>query len=198
MPPTAIVAADDAVTAAEQIGFPVAIKAEHRRRGRTVDTGIALDVSDAGDVAVAVASMREHLGADAERVIVQRMTPSGLDLRIHSSLDERIGPIVTAGLGGTQADVIADESSRLAPVSPATARSLISGTRAAAGLSDDALDQVADVITRVAQLVSDHPEIAELDLNPVIVGADGRCHVVDASILLRRPGRPERSMRRLD
>src|SRR5690606_25399309 len=105
---------------------------------------------------------------------------------------------VTAGLGGTQADVIADESSRLAPVSPATARSLISGTRAAAGLSDDALDQVADVITRVAQLVSDHPEIAELDLNPVIVGADGRSHVVDASILLRRPGRPERSMRRLD
>jgi hypothetical protein len=94
---------------------------------------------------------------------------------------------VTAGLGGTQADVIADESSRLAPVSPATARSLIAGTRAAAGLSDDALDQVADVITRVAQLASDHPEIAELDLNPVIVGDDGRCHVVDASILLRRP-----------
>ncbi|MFP5489028.1 MAG: acetate--CoA ligase family protein, partial [Acidimicrobiia bacterium] len=196
--PTEIVDASDAVAAADLMGYPVAVKAEHRRRGRTLDAGIALDVADAEDVADAVATMREHLGDDAARVIVQRMTPGGLDLRIHSSLDERIGPIVTAGLGGTQADVIADESSRLAPVSPATARSLIAGTRAAAGLSDEALDHVADVITRVAQLVSDHPEIAELDLNPVVVGDDGTCHVVDASILLRRPGRPERSMRRLD
>lgn len=198
MPPTTIVDADDAVVTAETIGYPVAVKAEHRRRGRTVDTGIALDLNDADDVADAVRSMREHLGDGAARVIVQRMTHGGLDLRIHSSLDERVGPIVTAGLGGTQADVIADESSRLAPISPVTARSLIAGTRAAAGLSDDALDQVADLITRVAQLVSDHPEIAELDLNPVIVDRDGGCHVVDASILLRRPGRPERSMRRLD
>lgn len=198
MPPTVIVAADDAPGAAEQVGFPVAVKAERRRRGRTVDAGIALDVGDADGVADAVAAMRRHLGDDAERVIVQRMTPSGLDLRIHCSLDERVGPVVTAGLGGNQADVIADESSRLAPVSPATARSLISGTRAAAGLSDDALDHVAEVITRVGQLVSDHPEIAELDLNPVIVDADGRCHVVDASIVVRHPERPERSIRRLD
>ena len=198
MPPTTIVDADDAVAAAEQIGFPVAVKAERRRRGRTVDTGIALDLNEADEVADAVATMREHLGDDAARVIVQRMTSSGLDLRIHSSLDERVGPIVTAGLGGAQADVIADESSRLAPISPATARSLIAGTRAAAGLSDDALDQVAEVITRVAQLTSDHVEIAELDLNPVIVGDDGHCHVVDASIVLRQPARPERSIRRLD
>jgi acyl-CoA synthetase (NDP forming)/RimJ/RimL family protein N-acetyltransferase len=198
MPPTTIVDAADAVAAAERVGFPVAVKAEHRRRGRTIDTGIALELHDADDVATAVATMRTHLGDDAARVIVQQMSPSGLDLRIHSSLDERVGPIVTAGLGGAQADVIADESSRLAPVSPATARSLITATRAAAGLSDDALDRVADVITRVAQLASDHAEIAELDLNPVIVGDDGSCHVVDAAILLRRPARPERSMRRLD
>lgn len=198
MPPTELVAADEAVAAADRLGYPVAIKAEHRRRGRTLAAGVALDVVDADDVAAAVAAMHEHLGDDAARVIVQRMAPGGLDLRIHSSLDERIGPIVTAGLGGAQADVIADESSRLAPVSPATARSLIAGTRAAAGLPDVALDEVADVITRVAQLVSDHPEIAELDLNPVVVGDDGNCHVVDATILLRRPSRPERSLRRLD
>lgn len=198
MPPTTIVDSHDAVATADAIGYPVAVKAGHRRRGRSVDAGIALDLNDPQDVADAVAAMREHLGDDAARVIVQRMTPGGLDLRIHSSLDERIGPIVTAGLGGAQADVIADESSRLAPISPATARSLLSGTRAAAGLSEDALDRVADVITRIAQLTSDHPEIAELDLNPVIVAEDGACQVVDASILLRRPRRPERSMRRLD
>lgn len=198
MPPTAIVPAEDAVAAAERIGFPVAVKAERRRPGRTVDAGIALDLDEPRRVADAVAAMREHLGGDAARVSVQRMVPTGLDLRIRASLDPRIGPVVTAGLGGAQADVIADESSRLAPVSPATARSLLEHTRAAAALSDVAIDEVAEVIVRVAQLVSDHPEIAALDLNPVIADPTGRCQVVDATIRLEHPTRPERSPRRLD
>src|SRR5690606_17751712 len=115
MPPTTIVAAADAVATAAVIGYPVAVKAEHRRRGRTLQTGTTLDLHDPDAVADPVATMRAHLGEGAARVIVQRMTAGGLGLWIHSSLDERVGPIVTAGLGGAQADVIADESSRLAP-----------------------------------------------------------------------------------
>ncbi|MGA1556465.1 MAG: GNAT family N-acetyltransferase [Ilumatobacteraceae bacterium] len=198
MPPTTIVAADLAVDAAESIGYPVAVKAEHRRRGRSVHAGIALDLDDGDDVAAAVRSMQEHLGDDAARVVVQRMSTAGLDLRVHCSLDDRVGPVVTAGLGGIHADVIADEASRLAPVSPSTARALIASTRAATALDDDGLEAAADVITRVAQLVSDHPEIAELDLNPVAVDPSGGCRVLDASIALRRPARAERSIRRLD
>jgi hypothetical protein len=121
----------------------------------------------------------------------------GLDLRIHVVVDERIGPVITAGLGGVQADLIGDESSRLAPISPSVARSLVSSTRAASLLDDDTLDSVADVVSRVAQLASDHPEIVELDLNPVIVADDG-CRVVDASIRLRSPERPEPAVRRLE
>lgn len=198
MPPTTIVDADHAVDAAESIGYPVAIKAEHRAPGRTVDAGIALDLNDSDDVVDAVSSMRQHLGDDAARVLVQRMAPTGLDLRIRATHDERLGPFVTTGLGGVRADVIADEASRLAPFSPSTARSLIASTRAAGALTDESLEQVADVLTRVAQLVSDHQEVAELDLNPVIVTEQGECRVVDAGIVLRSPPRPERSMRRLD
>jgi succinyl-CoA synthetase beta subunit len=197
MAPSLLVTANEAIEAAEQLGYPVAVKAVRRRVGRSVEAGVALDLSDRADVEEAVGVMLEHLGDDASQVLVQPMMPPGLDLRIHVTVDDRIGPVITAGLGGVQADVIADESSRLAPISPSVARSLIEATRAATALDDEALEQVADMISRVAQLASDHPEIAELDLNPVIVGDDG-CRVTDATVLLHRPERPDPAVRRLE
>jgi len=141
--------------------------------------------------------MGEHLGEDASELLVQPMVTPGLDLRMHVTVDARIGPVITAGLGGVQADLIADESSRLAPISPSVARMLVASTRAASMLDDDALESVADVVSRVAQLASDHPEIVDLDLNPVIVAGD-ECRVVDAAITLRVSERPEPAVRRLE
>ena len=197
MPRTEIVDIDDAVATADAVGYPAAVKSIRRRVGRSAEAGIALDLSESADVVEAVQIMRQHLGEDARHVLVQPMVPPGLDLRIHVLVDERIGPVITAGLGGVQADLIGDESSRLAPISPSVARSLVASTRAAAMLDDESLDLVADVVSRIAQLASDHPEIVELDLNPVIVGVDG-CRVVDASITLRAPERPEQAVRRLE
>ncbi len=197
MPKTELVEIDDAVATADRIGYPVAVKALRRRVGRSAEAGIALDLSESADVVEAVAIMRQHLGDDASTVLVQPMVAPGLDLRMHVTVDDRIGPVITAGLGGVQADLIGDESSRLAPISPSAARSLVSSTKAASILDDDGLDRVADVLSRVAQLASDHPEIVELDLNPVIVGVDG-CRVVDGSIKLRAPERPEPAVRRLE
>jgi acyl-CoA synthetase (NDP forming)/RimJ/RimL family protein N-acetyltransferase len=189
--PTAVVAA------ADELGYPVAVKSLVRRAGRTAEAGVALDLVDAADVERAVATMRSHLGSDAATVMVQRMAPPGVDIRIRARDDDRVGPVITVGLGGIQADAIADESSRLAPVSPATAMSMIADSRAAAALGAEAHERLADVVSRVAQLASDHPEIAELDLNPVVVNADGCC-VVDATLVARRPERPEPAVRRLE
>ena len=197
MPPTRLVGIDDAVTAADEIGYPVAMKAARRHVGRSAEAGVALDLSEASDVAEAADVMRTHLGDDAAQVLVQSMVAPGVDLRIRATVDDRIGPVISAGLGGAQADLIGDASNRLAPISPSAARSLIAGTRAAAALDDDDLDLVADVITRVAQLASDHPDLAELDLNPVIVH-DGRCSVVDATIELSEPDSPAAAYRRLE
>jgi acyl-CoA synthetase (NDP forming) len=182
---------------ATDVGFPVAVKARHRRVGRTAEAGVALDLTNADDVARALTTMREHLGDDAATVIVQRMTSPGVDIRIRVRADERLGPVITVGLGGVQADAIGDESSRLAPVSPSTAMSMIADTRAAAALTADSHERLADVVTRIALLASDHPAIAELDLNPVVVNADGCC-VVDALITLRASDRPEPAVRRLE
>jgi acyl-CoA synthetase (NDP forming)/GNAT superfamily N-acetyltransferase len=196
MAPTRRVPAADAVAAAEEVGYPVAVKAEHRRIGRSVEAGIALDLAGAADVLAAIESMRTHLGDDADTVDVQAMLPPGVDLRIRVEDDPRLGPIITVGLGGVQADLIADEVSRLAPVSPTVARQMVEATRASGALDDDMLANVAELVARIAHLASDHSRLEELDVNPVIV-ADGQCRVADVSIRFGDPDRHE-PVRRLE
>jgi acyl-CoA synthetase (NDP forming)/GNAT superfamily N-acetyltransferase len=191
------VPASGAVAAAETLGYPVAVKAARRGLGRSVQAGVALDLADAGDVRAAVATMVEHLGEAASNVTVQRMVPPGLDLRIRIDTDARLGPVVTAGLGGAHAEAIGDEASRLAPVSAAAATSMLAATRAGAALDEQHEALVVDAIVRVAQLASDHPTLVELDLNPAIVSA-GAFNVTDASARVARVERPPGALRRLE
>jgi acyl-CoA synthetase (NDP forming)/RimJ/RimL family protein N-acetyltransferase len=178
-----LVDAADAVKAAQEIGYPVAIKALHRRVGRTVAAGIALDLVDAAEVVATVDAMHDYLGPDAERLVVQRMVPPGLDVRVRVHDDARVGPVVTVGLGGVQANTIGDEISRLAPVSPSTASAMIRETRAGGALTPAEVARLADVVARVAQLAVHHHQIAELDLNPIVMAGD--CWVVDAKLTLQ-------------
>jgi acyl-CoA synthetase (NDP forming) len=116
---------------------------------------------------------------------------------VHVTTDERLGPVVTVGLGGAQADVIGDESSRLAPISEAAAVSMLASTRVAATLSPQSTRLVTDLIRRVAQLAADHPEIIEIDVNPVLVSERGAT-VVDARCRLAPAPTTETALRRLE
>jgi acyl-CoA synthetase (NDP forming) len=188
-----------AATIADGIGYPVAVKAVHRRAGRSARAGVALDLASGDDVVDAVATMTDALGDDAAELIVQRMVSPGVDLRIRCERDGQLGCIVTVGLGGAQADLIDDRTSRLAPVSPATARSMLRVTRAGAALTESGFDEtdVVDVIVELAQLVSDQPDVADIDLNPVIVSADG-AFVTDAVVRLVPATAWDRSLRTLE
>jgi len=190
---------DDAVARADDLGYPVAVKSTKRRPGRSARAGVALDLSSADDVAEAVAIMRESLGADADHLVVQSMTSPGVDIRIRCEHDDRLGAIVSVGLGGAQADAIADRTSRLAPVSPASAATMLAETRVATALANGDIDSgpLVDAIAQAAQLASDHPEIAELDLNPVIVSSNGAV-VTDATIRLGAHIPEDGPLRRLD
>jgi hypothetical protein len=115
------------------------------------------------------------------------MVPPGLDVRVRVRDDERVGPVVTVGLGGVQADTIGDEISRLAPVSPTTAATMIGETRAGGALAADEIAKLAELVSRVTQLAVDHHEIANLDLNPVVIAGDP--WVVDAKLELRHSDR---------
>ena len=129
--------------------------------------------------------MHDALGADADDVVVQAMIPPGLDLRIRSTVDERIGPLVAIGLGGSTADLVADEAARLAPLSSASGRrSCVAASRAGPALEAAGLSTGPASSTRCCASPSsstDHPEIAQADLNPIIVSAD-RAWVTDAAI----------------
>ena len=177
--------ASSAVELADAVGYPVAVKAEHRHLGRSVRAGVGLDLTGPDDVAAAVKEMREAIGADADIVHVQAMVEPGLDLRIRCAADEQLGSLVTIGLGSTTADLVADESHRLAPLSWASASALVAGSRAGPALEHAELpaEPMIDIAIRVAQLVTDHPEITVADLNPIIISTEG-ASVTDATILI--------------
>ena len=188
-----------AVADASAIGHPVAVKAVRRRPGRSARAGVALDLASDDDVVEAIAVMRDSLGDDANDLIVQAMASPGVDVRIRCDHDDQLGAIVTVGLGGAQADSIDDRTSRLAPVSPASATTMLGETRLSAALGAADFDSwpLVDAVVLAAQLASDHPEIAELDLNPVIVSDDGAI-VTDAIIRLVRHIVEDGPLRRLD
>ncbi len=187
-----------AVTAARSIGYPVAVKAARRGVGRSVKAGIALDLTEDDDVTESVTQMVDALGTDADQLIVQAMMAPGFDVRIRCQHDDRLGVLVSVGLGGVHADVIDDRSSRLAPVSGASARSMLAETKVAAALDAAGIESGAlvDAICRAALLASDQHAIADLDLNPVIVTSESAV-VTDATITLDHRRRRDEPLRKL-
>jgi acyl-CoA synthetase (NDP forming)/GNAT superfamily N-acetyltransferase len=199
VPPTRFVAAADAVDAANEVGFPVAIKARHRQVGRSLRAGVALDVADAEDVQASIEVMRAELGDDADFVIVQAMAPPGLDLRIHARVDDEGGAVVSVGIGGIQAGLVGDdEPVRLAPLSIYGADSLVAESRAGPALAQAGIEPsaVVDTVIRAAQLAAEHVEISSLDLNPVITTRTG-CYVTDAIVTVAPLDHPAGALRRL-
>lgn len=198
MPASRFVVAADAVAAADAIGYPVAVKARHRHVGRSLRAGVALDLADGDDVATAVRVMGDELGTNADAFVVQAMTLPGVDLRVRATVDERLGPLVAIGLGGVGSDLLADEDARLAPLSIASALALVGGSRAAPALAQSSIGTglLVDVLVRVGRLAADHPELVDIDLNPIIVTAD-TCSVTDAVIRVSSAERAPSALRRL-
>ncbi len=194
---TAASAHQVAATAA-QVGWPVAVKAARRRIGRSAAAGVALDLADADAVIDAVALMRGSLGEGADELVVQAMVTPGVDVRVRCVADSRLGPVVSVGLGGVQADLIGDEASRLAPLSPAGAAQLIEQSRVGAALAaaDVAPDALVDAICRIAQLAADHPHIDVVDVNPLIVSSEG-CAATDAVVTLSLADHEQAPLRRI-
>ncbi len=188
---------DEVVSAAHSIGHPVAVKSAQRRVGRSAQAGVALDLADDEAVRDAITVIRAALGADAHTILVQQMVTPGVDVQIRCTTDDRLGPVITVGLGSLQGD-LPGSMSRLVPMSRAGAEalvrdSLVGPTLRAAGLASTPL---VDAIQRVSQLVFDNPEIWVVDINPAIVSAAG-CHLTDVRIELGSREHPDLLARRL-
>jgi acyl-CoA synthetase (NDP forming)/GNAT superfamily N-acetyltransferase len=190
---------DTAVDVARSIGYPVAVKATERSVGRSVKAGIALDLTDDDDVTTSIAQMREAIGDAASSLVVQKMAAPGFDVRIRCEHDERLGVIISVGIGGAHATVIADSASRLAPVSRSSALTMIAETKVAAALADSDInsEHLVDAVCRAALLASDQPQLVELDLNPIIVTSESAV-VTDAAATLRAHDQSATPLRRLE
>ena len=175
------------------------MKAVRRRLGRSVQAGVALDLTDAEDVVESIATMASVLGDGADEVTVQRMVTPGLDLRIASSADSPIGAIVAVGLGGQGTDLLVDEPTRSAPLSAPAAAGLVRRSRVGDALAAAGIAARPDRgrAGRVAQLVADHPSIVRLDLNPVLVSG-GAAWVTDADIFVAARTPDASPLRRLE
>ncbi len=185
--------ADGAVTAANGIGYPVALKVlspdiSHKSDAGGIRLGLANEIQVREAFADIVANARRYdPHARFEGVLVQAMASGGSEVIIGASTDPVFGKVVMFGLGGIFAEVLDDVTFALAPVTIDRAHAMLreikghpvlAGARGAAAIDFDAL---AGIIARVSQLVTDFPEIAELDLNPVFAGSTGAI-AVDARV----------------
>lgn len=187
IPPSRLAATpDEAIAAAEEMGYPVVLKiASPDILHKTDVGGVRLnlrspgDVRDAFDLIVYRAS-RYVPGARIWGCLVQKMVPPGREVLIGISRDPQFGPLVAFGLGGIYVEALKDVVFRVAPFGPEEAAEMIREIRSYPLLEgvrgEPPADHTAlvDALCRVSQLVTDFPEIAELDINPLIVYEEGR------------------------
>jgi acetyl coenzyme A synthetase (ADP forming)-like protein len=178
--------ADEAAAAAQALGYPVVVKTAAAGAHKTEQGGVALDLPDEQQVRAAV----ERIGAP---VLVQRYVTGGAELLAGAVQDPVFGPLVAFGPGGVLAELIGAAGFRLAPLTDADAEELVlagkagrlvRGFRGAPPADEPAL---SDLVHRLSALAEDLPEVAELDLNPVIALPDG-CVAVDARVRVEAPG----------
>lgn len=183
-----------AVHLAHQIGFPVALKIESPNVLHKSDSGgVRLNIQSANGVRQGyervMAQVREHHPeALLNGVVVSAMAAPGVEIIMGMNRDPQFGPIILFGLGGVAVELFRDISMRLLPLSPVEARKMIreikaapllQGFRGRPRVDEDAL---VDGLLKLAAIAEKHPEIVEIDLNPVFAYSEGIV-VADARII---------------
>lgn len=196
-----------AARATSELGGRVALKALAPGLLRKSDLGgVLLDLTGPTAVRRAAQAMRERFaaaGGALDGFLVQRMAPAGLELLVGSTTDPLFGPVVACGAGGRAVELLRDVAVRIAPVTDRGAHNmlrelgtfpLLEGYRGSTPVDVAALEQV---VLRVSGLVDAHPEVVELDCNPVVAHADGAV-VVDARVRVApsAPPAPTPALRR--
>lgn len=189
---------EEAVDHAGRLGWPVVAKVVAPAIvHKTEAGGVKVGLEDAGMVRQAwreilAGAERFQPGVRVDGVLVQRQARGTAELIVGTSRDPAFGPLVMFGLGGVYVEVLRDVLFRVAPVTELEARDMLGGIRGRRILDGvrgaPAADRGAllEVLVRVAQLAADYPEIAELDINPLLALPDG-CVAADARVALSAP-----------
>lgn len=196
--------ADEAVECAEELGYPVVMKiASPDILHKTDIGGVRLnnengtDVRDAFDLLTYRAS-RYMPDAEIWGCLVQQQVRGGKEVILGMNRDPQFGPLVMFGLGGIYVEVLKDVAFRIAPFSREEAREMVQEIRSfnllrgVRGQARSDLEAIVETLLIVSQLVTDFPEIVEMDINPLMVFDEGRgVMAIDMRLVLTsKPGRP--------
>ena len=181
---------DDAASVASELGFPVVVKADSESVVHKSDMGgVALNLEDASAVKQAASDMQKKIGGSDLQFFVQKQMPQGLEVILGAKAEEGLGHMIMFGLGGVYVEIMKDVIFNLAPVSDSEAADMLSSIKAAAlldgvrGSSGVDKPAIIECILRLSQLLSDHPGISEMDINPVMAYEDGIA-ALDARIMM--------------
>jgi acyl-CoA synthetase (NDP forming) len=186
---------EEAQAQAREMGFPVALKIISRDISHKSDVGgVKLDLKTPEEVAAAfdemVASVKQAApNAAIEGVSVQQMARPGVEVIVGISQDPQFGPVLMFGLGGIFVEVLKDVAFRIVPITPRDARQMVREIKGYPVLEGIRGQEPADVaaleqlLLRVSEFAEQHPEVAELDLNPIFAYSKGAL-AVDARVVL--------------
>ncbi|MEW6363736.1 MAG: acetate--CoA ligase family protein [Acidobacteriota bacterium] len=206
VPQSAVAAsAEHAVTIAQEMGFPVALKVVSDKAIHKTDIGgVVLDRRGPEEVRSAYDIIMEKANAagiadQLSGVMVQRYVSEGIEAVVGMVQDPSFGPLIMFGLGGAYVELVKDVVFRLHPLTSHDIESMIGEVRAAKlldgyrGAPPADVAALRDLLARVSRMITDLPELLEMDLNPVKILPVGQgCVAVDARIRLGRPQAPAR------
>jgi len=185
----------EAVKLADEIGYPVVLKIVSPDIIHKSDVGgVIVGLKTAKDVQNAYGQILQNVKkhkADARivGVLVQEMAPPSTEVIVGAIKDPQFGPAVMFGLGGIFVEILKDVAFRVAPITEAEAREMISEVRAYPllkgyrNLPPADVEAIVQILLNASRLVMEHQEIKELDLNPIMVYEKG-AKTVDARIIL--------------
>jgi acetyltransferase len=192
--------AEQAANIAQQLGFPVVVKIWSPEVIHKTDVGgVRLNLStteevmDAFDL-ITYRIARKLPNANVLGVVVQQMIVTGREVILGMNRDPHCGPLMMFGMGGVMVEVLRDVSFYLAPLTPEEATQMLMSTktyqmlRGVRGEPGVDIEAIAEGLQRLSQLVTEFPQIEQIDINPYVVGPKGTTPVaVDARIVLVSP-----------
>jgi acyl-CoA synthetase (NDP forming) len=156
---------------------------------------VALDLMPGPDVAEAARAMADRVAAAGEPLegfVIQEMVGDGVEMLVGAAADPMFGPMIAVGAGGVTVELTRDVAVRVAPLTDADADEMIRGLATFPlldgfrGAPKADVAALSDVVLRVSTLCADHPEVAEMDCNPVVIRTHGAV-IVDARVRVRVP-----------
>lgn len=183
---------DEAVSAAEKIGFPVAVKACSWQLMHKSEAGvIELNLKSGSEVAAAYQRIRSSVSLELEGMLVQEMVSGMRELVFGLTIEPQFGPCVMLGLGGVMTEILNDSVLRVAPFDLLEAKEMTQQLRSRKMLENFRGEESADIeaicrcLVALSAIGLAHPQIQEIDINPMKIDSSGHIKAVDALVVIK-------------